>query len=245
MKEERSSIIGGKRYDYVLDRKNVKNITLRVKESGIIQISAPTRITIARIEEILATHTAFIDKARRKLEARRVANPPLRLVTGESLPIWGFPHTICVQSSAVRSAKTENGVLYLAIKNPDSPKERRQCFAEFVKKEADARLTARTRELTPLFAPKPPKVPSLTFRTMKTKWGVCRPKNGHVTLNRNLVFLPPALVDYVICHELAHFHHADHSAAFWNCLKTVMPDCKERRKAMNAFPLPQFDSAEG
>jgi predicted metal-dependent hydrolase len=75
---------------------------------------------------------------------------------------------------------------------------------------------------------------------MKTKWGVCRPREGRVTLNRNLVYLPPSLVDYVICHELAHFHHADHSAAFWQYLATVMPDCKARRKALNAFAIPRL-----
>ena len=45
-------------------------------------------------------------------------------------------------------------------------------------------------------------------------------KLGHCTtgkviqLSRAVMMLPPDLVDLVICHELAHLTHMDHSAAF-------------------------------
>ncbi len=238
MKEARSITKDGKRYDYTLARKKVKNLTLRVKPDGSLNVSAPTRTPLSRIEDFILSHTAFVEKTRQKFEERRAENPPLLLVTGDRLPIWGFLHTVCVIKTAKRQAQAQNGTLYLGVKDPASHAERYRCFAEFLDSEARARLCPRVAELTPIFAPKPPKVPMLTLRTMKTKWGVCRPREGRVTLNRNLVYLPIALVDYVICHELAHFHHADHSTAFWQYLTAVMPDCKERRKAMNAFPLP-------
>ena len=238
MKEARTLTVGGKRYDYALERKRVKNLTLRVKSDGTIHVSVPTRTPLSRIEDFLREHTAFIEKTRQKFKERRAENPPLMLVTGERVPIWGFSHTVCVTKAPKRQARAEGGTLYLAVKDPGDHTERFKCFSEFLDSEVRVRLVPRVAELTPLFAPKPPKAPALTFRTMKTKWGVCRPREGRVTLNRNLVYLPPALVDYVICHELAHFHHADHSTAFWQYLATVMPDCKARRKAMNAFSLP-------
>ena len=240
MKEERALIVGSKRYDYALERKRVKNLTLRVNPDGSLRVSAPTRTPLSRIEDFILSHTAFIEKARAKFEDRRAKNPPLLLVAGDRIPIWGFSHTVCVTKAPRRRAYAENGTLCLFVKDPDDHAERFKCLAEFLDSEARARLAPRVAELTPLFAPKPPMPPALTFRTMKTKWGVCRPREGRVTLNRNLVYLPPALVDYVICHELAHFHHADHSSAFWAHLETVMPDCKARRKAMNAFPLPSL-----
>ena len=242
MKESRALTVGGVRYDYTLERKRMKNLTLRVHPDGSIRVSAPVRTPLARIEDFLRSHVAFIDQTRRKFEAKRVENPPLLLQTGDIIPIYGHPHTVQVARAAKRQATAKNGVLRLDVVNPESYAERAKCFAEFLDREARLRLTARIAELTPLFAPKPPKAPSLVFRTMKTKWGVCRPIRGEITLNRNLVFLPPVLVDYVLYHELAHFHHADHSAAFWSYLSTLMPDCKERRKALGAFPLPIFAS---
>ena len=241
MKELRTYTAGGRDYTYTLEHKQMKNLTLRIKEDGSLHVSVPQRTPLARVEEFLAKQSAFIEKTRIKLSERQAAAPaPLQLITGETLPIWGILHTVEVVRTRKRHAYAENNRLYLAVKNPEDLTERMKCFAEFLDREARTHLAARTEKLFPYFAPKPPKAPALAFRTMKTKWGVCRPHTGRVTLNRNLVFLPPALVDYVICHELAHFHHADHSPAFWQYLATLMPDCKERRKALNAFLIPTF-----
>ncbi len=45
------------------------------------------------------------------------------------------------------------------------------------------------------------------------KLGHCTPK-GIIQLSRNVMFLPEELVDLIICHELAHLTHFNHSAAF-------------------------------
>lgn len=40
---------------------------------------------------------------------------------------------------------------------------------------------------------------------------------------------PQTIIDYIVAHELCHFHHLDHSDAFWNELDKVMPAYRERR----------------
>ncbi len=241
MQETRTFTAQGITYTYIFARKAIKNFNLRVKKDGTLYVSAPRHMPLSRVEEFLSHQTEFIKRARERLAARAAAAPqPLHLVTGEALPIWGVLHTVCVLKHTKRLALTQEGMLYLYVKDPESATERYRCFTEFLDNEAREVLTARTAALTPLFAPKPPQAPALTFRTMTSKWGVCRPRTGRVTLNRNLVYLPLSLVDYVICHELAHFHHANHSAAFWQCLAARVPDCKERRRALNTTLLPRF-----
>ncbi|MBR6282692.1 MAG: M48 family metallopeptidase [Muribaculaceae bacterium] len=46
------------------------------------------------------------------------------------------------------------------------------------------------------------------------KLGHCTREGGNIQLSRNVMFLPEHLVRYVICHELAHLQHHDHSPAF-------------------------------
>lgn len=245
MTETRTVTTNGTAYSYLFTRKRVKNFNLRVKEDGTVLVSAPVSASLARVDAFVLANAAFIDRARKKLRERQAAAPaPLTLVTGDVLPIWGVLHTVVLLTGKKREAKRENGQLLLTVKDPASMAERHRCFTDFLDREAKETLTARTAALTPLFAPKPSSPPLLTFRTMKSKWGVCRPREHRVTLNRNLVYLPPALADYVICHELAHFHHADHSAAFWQTLAAVLPEYRSLRRALNAYPLPVLSQPE-
>lgn len=41
---------------------------------------------------------------------------------------------------------------------------------------------------------------------------------------------PPAVVDYVIVHELCHLTHHNHSAAFWQLVAYHYPEFKQARQ---------------
>jgi hypothetical protein len=40
---------------------------------------------------------------------------------------------------------------------------------------------------------------------------------------------PPTIIDYIVVHELCHFHHLDHTDAFWNEVDKLMPTYLERK----------------
>jgi len=71
----------------------------------------------------------------------------------------------------------------------------------------------------------------LCVRLQKTRWGSCSAK-GVVSLNGKLAFLPPVLVDYVICHELCHTVCLDHSSRFWSLLEKTLPGSDDLRKSL-------------
>ena len=65
------------------------------------------------------------------------------------------------------------------------------------------------------------------LRDMRRKWGSCSSK-GTVTLNTRLTWLEHDLVEYIVCHELAHLIELNHSKKFWAIVERYMPDYKQR-----------------
>jgi predicted metal-dependent hydrolase len=65
-------------------------------------------------------------------------------------------------------------------------------------------------------------------------WGSCSEKRN-INLNRNLLFLPKHLVEYVLHHELTHLEHLNHSGRFWSSFTRVLPDCRELRRELRSL----------
>ncbi|MDR9436371.1 MAG: SprT family zinc-dependent metalloprotease [Thiohalophilus sp.] len=73
----------------------------------------------------------------------------------------------------------------------------------------------------------------VTVRAQKTRWGSCS-ASGRINLNRNLLFLPPSLVEYLLVHELCHLREPNHSPRYWQQVEKVLPDYRQRDRALRA-----------
>ena len=63
------------------------------------------------------------------------------------------------------------------------------------------------------------------------RWGSCTTR-GHISLNAQLLFFPPELVEYVMIHELCHLRHMNHSPAFHAEVAQHLPDWEVRRHVL-------------
>ncbi|MFA5131039.1 MAG: M48 family metallopeptidase [Patescibacteria group bacterium] len=73
----------------------------------------------------------------------------------------------------------------------------------------------------------------LTIRNQKTRWGSCS-KQGNLSFNFRLFYLPARLRDYVIVHELCHLKEFNHSAEFWRLVAKTVPNFKNLRKELRS-----------
>ncbi len=69
----------------------------------------------------------------------------------------------------------------------------------------------------------------ISIRDQKTRWGSCSAK-GTLSFNWRLMLAPPAVLDYVVVHELCHLTYMNHSAAFWRKVESIYPDYRSSRR---------------
>jgi len=70
--------------------------------------------------------------------------------------------------------------------------------------------------------------PALRLSSARTRWGSCS-HHGGISLNWRLIFMPLPVVDYVVCHELAHLKEMNHSPRFWSVVEQLCPDWRALR----------------
>jgi len=74
--------------------------------------------------------------------------------------------------------------------------------------------------------------PVIRVRSMKSRWGVCRPAQRTITFALQLAARPKAAQIYVVVHEYCHFLVPNHSPAFWAEVEKILPDWKARRRLL-------------
>jgi predicted metal-dependent hydrolase len=62
----------------------------------------------------------------------------------------------------------------------------------------------------------------IAIRDQRTRWGSCSGA-GNLNFNWRLVLAPPAVLDYVVVHELAHRIELNHGSRFWRIVARYCP----------------------
>jgi predicted metal-dependent hydrolase len=69
----------------------------------------------------------------------------------------------------------------------------------------------------------------LSLRDTRSRWGSCSSK-GTLMYSWRLIMAPPAVLDYVAAHEVAHLAQMNHSPAFWAVVEQIYGDHTAARR---------------
>ena len=67
----------------------------------------------------------------------------------------------------------------------------------------------------------------IKIKDNSTRWGSCSSK-GNLNFSLYLVAFPMDIIDYVVVHELAHLKEFNHSKKFWEIVRNIDHDYKEK-----------------
>lgn len=65
-------------------------------------------------------------------------------------------------------------------------------------------------------------IKNIKIKNYKSLWGACYSDNS-IILNQRLILAPTGTIDAIICHELAHILHPNHSKDFYITLEKMYP----------------------
>jgi predicted metal-dependent hydrolase len=202
-------------------RKNIRNIHLRVcPPHGSVRISAPLRMNLEVIRSFAISRVDWVRKHQQRMRERPQAMP-LEYVDGESHYLWGRPHLLQVrETNASAQVELSGGSLFLHVRAGTKRRKKQAMLDQWYRDrlmEALPELTAKWERLTGV------KAGRLSVRRMKSRWGSCNPRSGHIRLNAELAKKSRACLEYVLVHELVHVLEPSHNHRFKSLMDRFMP----------------------
>ena len=216
----RSIVIGSQTVAYQLRRSQRRTIGLAIDHRGL-RVGAPTRARLGDIESLIRQHGQWVLD---KLAAWRERPTPntQEITDGTIIPLLGEPLTIALTSLGRARWQFGPQTLYLQPTATASPA---QVLEQALRDKARAVFAERLAIHAPRLGVA---VPPLRLSSAKTRWGSCS-HHGGISLNWRLVYMPLAVIDYVVCHERAHLKEMNHSPRFWSVVEQLCPDWRKLR----------------
>ena len=212
--------IAGQQVAYQLKRSQRRTIGLSIDHRGL-RIGAPLRARQGDIEALIRQHGQWVLD---KLAAWRDRPAPEKLIVSDGTVVFALGEPLTVAISAGKRA----GWQFLGdrLQLTRSPTvDANQLLEKALREKARAVFTERLAHFAPLLGVAQP---PLRLSSARTRWGSCS-HHGGIALNWRLIFMPLAIVDYVVAHELAHLKEMNHSPRFWSVVEQLCPDWKARR----------------
>lgn len=232
--EQRRVDCGNSVISYQLTRKKVKNVNLRIKQDGSVLVSANNRVPATFIDDFIRQKQEFILSALAKYKEKSELHPhiPKQYISGENYPLLGRNLRLKVEEALNESVCTDGVYIILKVKDKENFRHKEILMTKWLREYQTAIFQELILQTYEVFKKYDVPFPTLKIRTMKSRWGSCQPKKGIITLNSRLIEAPRNAIEYVVLHEYAHFIHPNHSKAFWNFVTMMMPDWKERKRAL-------------
>ncbi len=220
--------------EYTLRRSRRRKKTVQISISGgAVVVSAPWRTPNREIQAILLERSGWILG---KLAADVQQPPPLRLVTGDTLPYLGQDMPLVVEDADIRkpSARLDGGRLLVQTLRNLAGDERREAvraaLESWYRAQAAELLADSVARWLPVMGRS--EMPRVLVRQQRTRWGSCS-SDGTLRFSWRLAMMAPELIDSVAVHELAHLDVMNHSPDFWAVVLRAMPDARQRRKRLD------------
>lgn len=219
--------------EYELRRSRRRTIGFSIDERGLA-VTAPRWVAQADIESALEQRGDWV--LRKLVEwrdyATRRARLDVRWEHGAALPFLGETLTIVLDPAHRGAVARDGGRLRVALPPGAGPEQIRDSVQGWMQKQARQLFEARIVHFAGQIGVRPTR---WGLSSARTRWGSCG-ADGSIRLNWRLLHFPPDIVDYVVCHELAHLKELNHGPQFWTTVGELFPEYQRAREWLRNYP---------
>lgn len=197
----------------VIKSSRAKKLTLRIDSKEHIPVlSIPKYCSQKKAIEFVLIHKSWIDDSLQKLPQSK----PFE--NGDTISLFG--HNIIITHAPERrlGAIIEDNKL-LVSGNIEFIHRR---VKDFIKRKAKNEFYKRSSKYAKKLGQN---INDVTIKDTKSRWGSCSSLQN-LNYNWRIALAPDFVINYLMAHEVSHLQHPDHSAAFWNCVADLYPDCE-------------------
>jgi len=244
---QRDIRFGEHQVHYELRRARRRSIGFVIGPEGL-SVSAPRWVGVAEVESALRAKERWIlrklheqaDRARRmqaqRIEWRDGAQLPF---LGETVILVLDPRTqgAVLNTDAQALPGVPRLTLHLGLPQHATEDQVRERVQAWLQRQARRVFEERCA----LFATRlGVRVRRIGLSSATTRWGSAS-ADGSIRLHWRLVHFALPVIDYVVTHELAHLREMNHSPAFWEVVRSVMPDYEQALGTLREQVLPALD----
>ena len=199
-----------------------------IERDGLISLRVPEHLSEEQADAVVESKRLWIYRNLaewRDMNATRIVR---EWVNGEGFLYLGSSYRLLLVQQQDEPLKLKDGRFCLRREIVENGGEAaaKQFFDKFYAEKGLERVKKRVA----YFSPKVGVVPSsVEVREIGYRWASCT-ADGRLSFHWKCMMATPKVIDYIVVHELCHFHQRDHTNAFWNEVDKVMPDYRERKE---------------
>ncbi|WP_296509321.1 SprT family zinc-dependent metalloprotease [Rhodoferax sp.] len=232
---------------YAFARGKRRTIGFSVGPDGLA-VRAPRWTPLYEVDAALREKADWIVRKLREIRERSTLQQEAQITwaPGAEFPYLGATVRIALDSAHAFTSKgaaldplpEASGVRILRVALPQTatPAQIRDAVQAWLMREAKALFVQRLDHFAPQLQVQWKK---MSLSNAGTRWGSAK-SDGSIRLNWRLIHFRPAVVDYVVAHELSHLRVMDHSPRFWDTVRTVVPDYAELRHSLKDPAIPKW-----
>jgi predicted metal-dependent hydrolase len=210
-----------------------KTTDIVLERDGRIVVRPPAGYTPEQVDAVVESKRMWIYRNLAEWKDLNASAVAREWVNGETFLYLGRSYRLSIVSNQESDLKLKEGRFCLdrEVIEQGGIDGARQAFETYYIDKGLQRISDRISYYSPKVGVK---VSDFRVKDMGYRWASFG-RHGVVNFHWKCMMAPPRIIDYIVVHELCHFHQKNHTDVFWNEVDKVMPNYLERKDWLRKY----------